>query len=385
MKKFLSISLAVLAFILSSCTQKTVVSVEMFGAADSTMLVLSKLDINKLTPVDTIYTRKGKAKFLVEIKDGAPEFFYLGKDGSADIPLLLSFGEKVTLELNSIGELQNISGSAESALMQIVEADNRAFSIAFDSLSVALASAVEMSDVAAQKRISEEIGALYVARKKDAIKYIYAHTNSLTVIPLIFYKVTPELPLFSEYTDAILFEKVYDSLKKVYPSSAYLVSLMSEIEMRKNLLQMDTYLGLAEHQNFPEIILPDINAEQRALSELEGKVVLLYFWDPENNGMKLYNTDLLSIYEKYHSRGFEIYQVAITTNKTDWALYLKGQPLPWINVCDSKGDASYAARLYNVTHLPASFILAKDGTVTTRDLFDIKQLEKEIGRLVSAK
>lgn len=384
MKKFLFIPIVLLA-LLSSCTSSSSIDVNMYGGKDSTAIVVSKLAVNKLKAVDTLYLKKGHADISLKVNENSPEFIYLESENGKRVSVLLSKGENVSVELDSNGELLNIQGSPESLLLQEVEAAQQTFRMAFDSLSVALNNAVELGDQAARTRINKELGAMYVVYKQKAIKYIYAHPKSMTLIPVIFHNVTENLPLFSEYSDAILFERVYDSLRTKFSGSPYLVSLMSEIEKRKNMLQVETFLSNAERTDFPEIILPDINSQQQHLSALQGNVILLSFWDPQNDGMKLYNNDLIPIYEKYHSKGFQIYQVAITSDKTDWAIYLKGKPLPWISVCDIANDNSYAAAIYNVSELPSLFLIAKDGTIVSKNIFDIKALEKEIAKLVSAK
>lgn len=384
MKKFLFIPIVLLA-LLSSCTSSPSIDINMYGGKDSTAIVVSKLAVNKLKAVDTLYLKKGHADISLKVNENSPEFIYLESENGKRVSVLLSKGENVSVELDSNGELLNIQGSPESLLLQEVEAAQQTFRMAFDSLSVALNNAVELGDQAARTRINKELGAMYVAYKQKAIKYIYAHPKSMTLIPVIFHNVTANLPLFSEYSDAILFERVYDSLRTKFSGSPYLVSLMSEIEKRKNLLQVETFLSNAERTDFPEIILPDVNSQQQHLSALQGNVILLSFWDPQNDGMKLYNNDLIPIYEKYHSKGFQIYQVAITSDKTDWAIYLKGKPLPWISVCDIANDNSYAAAVYNVSELPSLFLIAKDGTIVSKNIFDTKALEKEIAKLVSAK
>lgn len=384
MKKFLFIPIVLLA-LLSSCTSSSSIDINMYDGKDSTAIVVSKLVVNKLKAVDTLYLKRGHADISLKVNENSPEFIYLESENGKRVSVLLSKGENVSVELDSNGELLNIQGSPESLLLQEVEAAQQTFRMAFDSLSVALNNAVELGDQAARTRINKELGAMYVAYKQKAIKYIYAHPKSMTVIPVIFHNVAENLPLFSEYSDAILFERVYDSLRTKFSGSPYLVSLMSEIEKRKNLLQVETFLSNAERTDFPEIILPDVNSQQQHLSALQGNVILLSFWDPQNDGMKLYNNDLIPIYEKYHSKGFQIYQVAITSDKTDWAIYLKGKPLPWISVCDIANDNSYAAAVYNVSELPSLFLIAKDGTIVSKNIFDIKALEKEIAKLVSAK
>lgn len=41
---------------------------------------------------------------------------------------------------------------------------------------------------------------------------------------------------------------------------------------------------------------------------------------------------LLPVYDKYHSKGLEIYSVGVTADKALWASVVKNQNLPWINV-----------------------------------------------------
>ena len=236
MKKFLFIPIVLLA-LLSSCTSSSSIDINMYGGKDSTAIVVSKLAVNKLKAVDTLYLKKGHADISLKVNENSPEFIYLESENGKRVSVLLSKGENVSVELDSNGELLNIQGSPESLLLQEVEAAQQTFRMAFDSLSVALNNAVELGDQAARTRINKELGAMYVAYKQKAIKYIYAHPKSMTVIPVIFHNVTANLPLFSEYSDAILFERVYDSLRTKFSGSPYLVSLMSEIEKRKNLLQ----------------------------------------------------------------------------------------------------------------------------------------------------
>ena len=90
----------------------------------------------------------------------------------------------------------------------------------------------------------------------------------------------------------------------------------------------------------------------------------------------MFNLDVLkSLYEDYHKRGFEIYQVALDPDKVSWAQVVKQQNLPWINVCDALGASSPYALLYNIPALPATFVIA-DGELVNGGVVNEKSLRK---------
>ena len=89
------------------------------------------------------------------------------------------------------------------------------------------------------------------------------------------------------------------------------------------------------------------------------------------------NADLKELYAKYHDQGFEIYQVAIDTSKAAWINVIQEQKLPWISVCDLKGDASPVIGEYNIRKLPANYIIDRKGQIVGKDLIG-KDLEAEV-------
>ena len=258
----------------------------------------------------------------------------------------------------------------------------KAFNAAFDSLTNELAAISENGDQAEISRLKRELGTLYVKCKQNAIKYIYTHPKSLSVIPVLYQKTSSGLPVFAQATDAILMERVYDTLRTVYPASPYLVSLADEVSLRRNALEIQNRMASAEEVDFPEIVLSDVNGQQQSLTALKGNVIVLMFWDASNVQQRVYNTDLKMLYEKYHRRGLEIYQVGLNSNKTAWAMQVKEQGLPWISVCDPAAGASVGAMLYNITQLPSMYVISRDGSIQSRDVFDMRMLENEIRRLL---
>lgn len=353
------------------------------GAPDSTEVVVSRLAMNEIQVLDTVYTSKGKVDYNVTVYPDSPEFVYLTYGQGGNVPLLLQDRDRVsvTADWSDLSKV-SVEGSEESVLMQGVDSDIKAFNAAFDSLTNELAAISENGDQAEISRLKRELGTLYVKCKQNAIKYIYTHPKSLSVIPVLYQKTSSGLPVFAQATDAILMERVYDTLRTVYPASPYLVSLADEVSLRRNALEIQNRMASAEEVDFPEIVLSDVNGQQQSLTALKGNVIVLMFWDASNVQQRVYNTDLKMLYEKYHRRGLEIYQVGLNSNKTAWAMQVKEQGLPWISVCDPAAGASVGAMLYNITQLPAMYVISRDGSIQSKDVFDMRMLENEIRRLL---
>lgn len=353
------------------------------GAPDSTMVVVSRLALNEMQVLDTVYTIGEEAECRVTVNPGSPEFIYLtyGNDGS--VSLLLQDMDRVRVSAGwSDTSDVSVDGSEESVLMQEVDRGIRAFNYKFDSLFTEMSSADAEGDVDRSSALRRELGLLYVRRKQDALHYVLQHQRSMTVIPVL-YQVAPNGQwIFSEATDALVMEQVYDTLHSIYPVSPYLAALADEVQSRRNAMNMGNVLSDAEEVDFPEIVLADVNGEERSLTSLKGKVIVLYFWDPSVVEQRIFNVGLKEVYESYGSRGFEIYQVALTPDKTAWAMQVKEQELPWISVCDPSGASSTAAMMYNVSQLPAMFVISRDGEITARDLFETEMLGQEVRRLL---
>ena len=358
------------------------VSLTVKGAPDSTEVIVSRLALNQMQVLDTLYTSKEKVSAEVPVYPGSPEFVYLTYGNGGSAALLLQNRDRVTVSADMTGTDVRIEGSEESVLMQKVDSDIRAFNAAFDSLTYELAAVGEDGSQEEIARLKREMGALYVKCKQEAVKYVVTHSKSLTIVPVLYQKTSGGLPIFAQATDAIIMERAYDSLRTVYPSSPYIVSLADEVSARRNALEIQNRMASAEEVDFPEIVLNDVNGQQQSLTALKGNVVVLMFWDAANVQQRVYNTDLKILYEKYHSRGLEVYQVGLNSDKTAWALQVKEQELPWISVCDPAAGASVGAMVYNVSQLPAMYLISRQGSIESKDVFDMRRLETEIRRLL---
>ena len=336
--KLLALALAALS--LASCADKAHIRGTLADAPDK-QIVVKLLDINVYKDLDTVKTgANGAFRYDVPVKAGDPEFIYLFYGDTQIAALLLEKGETATVQADTLGRY-TVSGSTGSEELARVDKSRADFIAALD----------------AHQDTPTEMTRDYINHYRESLKYVVEHPTSLTVVPVLFERLG-EASIFATRTDAIIFRNTADTLLTAYPESRYAKALAREADRRIKALELANQLDDAPVAAFPDIVMPDIKGERRALSEVEGKVILVYFWDATDATQKMFNIDaLLPLYKDYHSRGFEIYSVCVTPDKPEWASSVLAQKLPWINVNDGLGGASPAFVTYGVSSLPSAFLI----------------------------
>ncbi|OQA94294.1 MAG: Thiol-disulfide oxidoreductase ResA [Bacteroidetes bacterium ADurb.Bin217] len=124
-------------------------------------------------------------------------------------------------------------------------------------------------------------------------------------------------------------------------------------------------LFLKEGSVAPDIVLLDETGKQVALSSLKGKVVLIDFWASWCRPCRQEIPNLKQAHARYSSRGFEIYSVSIDNDKNAWLQALSQENMPWITVYDAQKTYS---SLYNVTSIPNTLLIGKDGKIISKNL-----------------
>jgi hypothetical protein len=368
---------AAAALLAAACTPTAKVEMTL-DSAPSSEVVVKLLNINQYEVLDTLKTdASGKFSYKVNVEEGQPEFVYVYYKDKRVASLLLEAGDKVNVSADTLGNY-TVQGSEESSRLALVEQEYSAAQKRLQALAVQMETASDEQMASLRQALAKE----YVTYYRQCVKYILENSSSLTAVPVLYQNFGPELPVFSQNTDAIHFVNVADSLALAYPQSKYVRALRKEAERRYGYMELEAKLRTVSPVGFPDIVLPDINAQQVRLSEVDSKVIMLFFWDPSNANQKMFNLDILeSLHNDYHKKGFEIYQVALTTDKAAWAQIVKKQNLPWINVCDRLGAASQYVTTYNIPVLPATYIIA-DGELVDGEIVDEKSLRRLLDQLL---
>ncbi len=129
----------------------------------------------------------------------------------------------------------------------------------------------------------------------------------------------------------------------------------------------------------PEISLPNASGNSILLSSLKGKIVLIDFWASWCGPCRASNAELHNIYEKYKSKGFEIYGISVDNDVNSWLKAVQQDKIDWMQVNDATGRV---ADKWNIDFIPNSFLLDANGKVIAENL-DEKQLNKMLNKLLN--
>ncbi len=374
------IALAVIAFIIYRALSVSTIVIEgrIIGAR-STILVLERYNGVKQNSVDTLQLPPS-GDFSFRIKDAAADpTLYELKCSDERVPLLAKSGDRI--HINAIGNMSLnyvVEGSEESELL-------RTFYQPY------LRRAIELKDVASDyaarqsrgKETSEIAAAynlLYQKIKRDQLQFIIKNKSSIAAIYATLQYLPGDQYLINENSDLIYQRTVAEAVAEIYPESQYLKSLQNIIEAKESHIELMQNIGVS---SYPEIELNDRFGKPVALSSLEGQVILLDFWSAELGESNQNNAEMKELYESYHNRGFEIYQVGVDNSKLRWINAIQTQRLPWISVSDLRGGNSPVLSLYNVLSIPSNILISRRGDIVARDLFG-EELERSIIRELSS-
>jgi peroxiredoxin len=164
---------------------------------------------------------------------------------------------------------------------------------------------------------------------------------------------------------------VATSIIATYPESGFAKGMQRDIKNQEKLLASHNLKRLIENaeSTLPEIALPNPKGEIIRLSSLKGKVILLDFWASSSQECLLENRELLEVYKQFRSKGFEVYQVSFDIDREPWMAAIESARLPWINVSELDPEGSIVAGSYNVTQVPANYLIDRDYSIIGKNIF----------------
>jgi peroxiredoxin len=372
MRKLVLLIVAVIA--LTSCSRNSAKIKGEFTNFEGKTVYLEKLGVGTSEVVDSaVASKDGSFKFKIKFeKDQEPTFYLVKVDGNNFVTLFVERGETIKLT----GDAKRLEGTYAVQGSKASE-DIRTLS---NLLNTTITSLDSLNQLHANPSDSIEykMGKVFVTCKREFIKFLITNPKSMASIYAIYAQLPGSTSIFGSLDDLNYFKLLSDSLSTSYPKSPYVISLKKHYKQMENDALIGDIMSTkkVETVGIPEISLRNQYGKLIKLSSLKGKVVLLDFWDPANQESLEGNLGLVKLYEKYKSKGFEIYQVSLAT-KAPWIAAVQRQKLQWICVSDFLGSNSPAATVYNVKAIPANFLINRNGDLVGRDMFG-RELESQI-------
>lgn len=383
MKKIIYAAIAV--FTLCACNSKPKFKIEgEISGADGKMLYFEQSGLGSIVPLDSTKLNSDGSFSFNGQRPESPEFYQL-RIGDKIINISIDSTETVNVkaQLADFSTNYKVTGSENCSKIKELTLKQIQLQNSVDSLAKGVQSGRISNDV-----YDAQVTAL-LKRYKDDVKlnYIFAHPNTTYAYFALFQKLNNYLifdPLNSK-DDIKCFGAVATSLNLNYPNSDRSKNLYNIVikGMKNTHAPVQKVIELPKEKlseaGVIEIGLRDLQGNIQRLTAQKGKVVLLDFTVYQSAFAAPHNLKLRELYNKYASRGFQIYQVSLDADEHFWKT--SADNLPWICVRDENGIYSTVAATYNVKKLPALFLINRNNELS-KSGDQLKDLEAAIKSLL---
>ena len=383
---FYTAVLGVAVLSLGSCSEKKFNINGTITQAKDSVLYLENMSLNGPKAVDSVkLDENGNFEFKQKAPD-APEFYRL-RIANQMVNLAVDSTESITVKAAypTMSVNYEVSGSEECAKIR----DLAYMQLALQRQVTAIANSPTLGVQAVEDSVTK---VLEVYKNKVKLNYIFKEPMKAYSYYALFQTIVlgnANILIFnprSSKDDVKVFAAVATSWDTYFPKAERGLNLhniaiegMKNVRIAENNARQTISADKVKVAGVIDIALTDNHGRVRKLTDLKGKVVLLDFQAFAAEGSLKRIMMMREIYNKYHDRGFEIYQVSFDPEEHFWKT--KTAALPWVSVWDENGIRSTVLSQYNVQTLPTFFLIDRNNTLQKRDA-QIKDLDAEIQALL---
>ena len=214
--------------------------------------------------------------------------------------------------------------------------------------------------------------------EKERLEFVYNHPNYLCC--------EAELVLLINFFNKKLSKdrsiEFYQSLSYDFKNNAYGKQIKNYIDNMSSTNNTELLTNIPMIGKKPLLFtLPDSTGINLDLASLNGRLILLDFWASGCGPCRLEHKNYLEVYKEYKSKGFEILSVSQDQSKKQWVKAMAKDNMIWKSVWDSDRNVT---KMYNVTYIPANYLINVDGTIIDQDLRG-EELSKKLDELLNKK
>lgn len=298
------------------------------------------------------------------------EFLLIGHKTVAPIELIVQKDENISLnyDLKNIPNSVSVEGSEHSAtnikIYQFVaefENTKKDYSDRLNELGY--------TDTLGRQSLLKEFEVERSKFQKEKANLFAEHENSpATHVFLPYLNPENELNYFQqiERTFAIELNNTvwHKSVKRKLEEVENYLLQQERFKKQQEALKNQVPGGTA-----PEISLQDPYGNIQNLSDLRGKYVLIDFWASWCRPCRAENPNVVRLYNKYKSKGFDIFSVSLDNSVDRWKAAIEQDGLIWNNhVSDLLGWKTSVVNTYGFSGIPYTVLIDKEGKIIASKL-----------------
>jgi len=349
MRKMIYLLLAMV--ILVSCNNTIdsyTIQVDLEGADGNWVKLMAMEDRNYVT-IDSVLTETGTPVVLSKSVEGVSTM-YLTIDGSQGSLKLLIENAKYDIS----GTLDNPVISTDSKAQNDLNGYNAQLKPLTDEMNLMvseLRKGPDPENPAKSDSLREAYYALYEKKGDIDSSYIAENPSSFaTVLALrgTFYNLDTE--------------GLENALTSLDPS----LQQMEEYSYMNG--KLERMKAVAIGQQYTDFGLATPEGEVLKISDIhDGNVLLIDFWASWCGPCRRANPEVVEIYNKYHSKGFEILGVSLDRDSASWVKAIADDNLTWPHISDLKYWNSEGAELYGVPAIPHTVLIDRQGNIIAKN------------------